>query len=44
MTTPSKTRSHFEQLLFETYTRRPHENNQKVCIDCLRPRSNKNKL
>ena len=44
MTTPSKTISHFEQLLSETYTRRPHENNQKVCIDCLRPRSNKNKF
>ena len=23
---------------------RPRENNQKVCIDCLKPRSNKNKL
>ena len=44
MTTPSKTRSHFEQLLFETCTRRPHENNQNVCIDCLRRRSNKNKF
>ena len=32
MTTPSKTKSHFEQLLSEIYPRRPHENNQKVCI------------
>ena len=44
MTTPSKTRFHFEQLLFETYNRRPHENNRNVCIDCLRRRSNKNKF
>ena len=40
----SKTKSHFDQLLSETYARRPHENNQKVCIDCLKPRSNRNKL
>ena len=33
MTTPSKTISHFEQLLSQIYARRPHENNQKVCID-----------
>ena len=44
MTTTSKTKSHFEQLLSEIYARRPHENNQKVCIDCLKPRSNKNKF
>ena len=44
MTTPSKTKSHFEQLLSEIYARRPHKNNQKVCIDCLKPRSNKNKF
>ena len=44
MTIPSKTKSHFEQLLSETYARWPHENNQRVCIDCLKPRSNKNKL
>ena len=44
MTTPSKTKSHFEQLLSEIYARRPHQNNQKVCIDCLKPRSNKNKF
>ena len=44
MTTPSKTKSHFERLLSEIYPRRPRENNQKVCIDCLKPRSNKNKF
>ena len=44
MTTPSKAKSHFEQLLSQIYARRPHENNQKVCIDCLKPRSNKNKF
>ena len=41
MTTPSKTKSHFEQLLSEIYARRPHKNNQKVCIDCVKPRTNK---
>ena len=44
MTTPSKTKSRFEQLLSEIYAKRPCENNQKVCIDCLKPRSNKNKF
>ena len=44
MTTQSKTKSHFQQLSFEVYARRPHKNNQKVCIDCLKPRSNKSKL
>ena len=44
MTILSKTKSHFEQLLSKIYDRRPHENNQKVCIDCLKPRSNKNKF
>ena len=38
MTTPSKTKSDFEQLLSEIYAWRPHENNQKVSIDCLKPR------
>ena len=42
MTTPSKTESHFERLLSEIYARRPHKNNQKVRIDCLKTRSNKN--
>ena len=44
MTTPSKTKSHFEQLLSEIYARQICKNNQKVCIDCLKPRSNKNKF
>ena len=44
MTTPSKTKSHFEQLLSEIYARSIHKNNQKVCIDCLKPRSSKNKF
>ena len=42
MTTWSKTKSHFEQLLSEIDARRPHKNNQKLCIDYLKPRSNKN--
>ena len=44
MATPSKTKSCFEQLLSEIYPRRPHQDNQKVCIYCFKPRSNKNKL
>ena len=44
MTILSKTKSHFDQLLSENYARRPHENNQKVCIDFLKPRSNRNKF
>ena len=39
-----KSKSHFEQLLSKIYAKRPRENNQKVCIDCFRPRSNKNKF
>ena len=44
MTTRTKTKSHFEQLLSEIDAKRPHKNNQKLCIDCLKPRSNKNKF
>ena len=44
MTIPSKAKSSFEQLLSEIYVRRFRENNQKVCIYCLKPRSNKNKF
>ena len=44
MTAPSKTKSHFEQLLFEIYDKRLWENNQKVSLDCLKSRSNKNKF
>ena len=39
MTTPSKAKSRFEQLLSETYARRVRENNEQVCIDCLKSRS-----
>ena len=41
MATTSETKSRFEQLLSEIHARRFRENNQKVCIDCLKPRSNK---
>ena len=34
----------FEQLLSKIYARSFHKNNQKVCIDCLKPRSHKNKF
>ena len=44
MATPSKTKSHFERLLSEIYARRFCESNQQVGIDCLKPRSNKNKF
>ena len=44
MTTPSKTKSRFERLLSEIYARWFRENNQQVCIDCLKTRSNKNKF
>ena len=42
MTTSSKTKSHFEQLSSEIYARRFCENIQKVCVNCLKPRSNEN--
>ena len=38
MTIPPKTKSHVEQILSEIFARWSHENNQKVCLDCLRPR------
>ena len=44
MTTPSKAKSHFEQLISQIYARRPHKNNKRLCIDCLKPRSNENKF
>ena len=44
MTKPSKTKSHSEQLLSEICARRLCENNQKVCVNCLKARSNKNKF
>ena len=44
MTTTSETKSHFERLSSEIYARRSRENNKRVCIDCVKPRSNKNKF
>ena len=38
-----KIKYRFERLLSEIYAVRPRENNKRVCIDCLKPRSNKNK-
>ena len=43
MTTTSKTKSRFNQVLLKIDARTFHENNQQKCIDCLKPRSNKNK-
>ena len=37
-------KSYFEQLLSKIYAKSFCKNNQKVCIDCLKPRSNKNKF
>ena len=36
-------KSHFEQLLSKIYANSFRKNNQKVCIDSLKPISNKNK-
>ena len=44
MTKPPETKSRFEQLLSEIYVKRICENNKQVCIDCFKPRSNKNKF
>ena len=44
MTTMSKTKSRFNQVLLKIDARRFRENNQQKCIDCLKPRSNKNEL
>ena len=44
MTTLSKTEPHFERVLSKIHARRFHTNNQRKCIDCLKPRSNKNDL
>ena len=44
MTAPLKTKSHSEQFLSKIDARRIRENNKKMCIDCLKPRSNKNKF
>ena len=44
MTILSKTKSCFEKVLSEIDAKSFCKNNQKVCIDCLKPRSNKNKF
>ena len=44
MTTLSKTKSRFNQVLLKTDARSLHKNNQQKCIDCLKPRSNENEL
>ena len=44
MKTPSKTKSPFNQVFFKIDARRFRENSQQKCIDCLKPRSNKNDL
>ena len=44
MKTTSENKSRFEQFLSKIYARWPCENNQKACIDCLKPKSNKNKF
>ena len=44
MTTTSKSKSYCEQVLSKIDARRFHESNQQKCIDCLKPRSNKNEL
>ena len=44
MTATSKTKSHFERVLSQIYAKRFHTKNQQKCIDCLKPRSNKNEL
>ena len=44
MTITSKTKSYFERVLSKIDARRLRENNQQKCIDCLKPRSNKNEL
>ena len=44
MTTTPKTKSYYKQVLSKIDARILHENNQQTCIDCLKPRSNKNEL
>ena len=44
MTTESKTKSYFNQLLLKIDAKKFRENNQQKYIDCLKPRSNKNGL
>ena len=42
MTTTSKNKSRFNQVLSKVDARRFRENNQQKCIGCLKPRLNKN--
>ena len=46
MTKSSKTKSHFKPVPSKIYAsnlaKRLRTNNQQMCIDCLKPRSNKN--
>ena len=44
MTRTSEAKSRFELLLSEIFARRLSQNNKRVCIDCLKPRSAKNKF
>ena len=44
MTAMSKTKSRFNKVLLKIDARRFRKNSQQKCIDCLKPRSNKNKL
>ena len=44
MTMLLKIKYRFERLLSEIYAVRPRENNKRVCIDCLKPRSNNKKF
>ena len=37
-------KSHFKQLLSKIYAKSFPKNDEKVCIDCLKPRSNENKF
>ena len=37
-------KSHFEQRLSKIHANSFRKNNKKMCIDCLKPISNKNKL
>ena len=44
MTTTSKTKSCFNQVLLKIDARRLRTNNEQKCIDCLNSRSNKHEL
>ena len=44
MKTTSKTKTYYERVLSKIDARSFRENNQQKCIDCLKPRSNKNEL